>query len=263
MRKETISLLQNDFLAFARMALSKLDGTVIDDDRYVELYATYLMKFADWSINRLVVNMPPRHGKSKLGSVCCTAWILAHNPRAKIMIVTYAKDLAQNISRAIRDVLESPWFRAVFPTRVSKTHRKSSNFATTAGGEVYATSFDGSLDRVRWGHHHCRRRTQHRGPAKPRPTATDHRSISLDSDPAPQQSEERSHHGRGSPCARERSLCRSPRRRWLGPSRAADYCAARPDLQNGVWSLAPAKGRIAPAGRRRLRRDRAPNVEKL
>ena len=145
MRKETISLLQNDFLAFARMALSKLDGTVIDDDRYVELYATYLMKFTDWSINRLVVNMPPRHGKSKLGSVCCTAWILAHNPRAKIMIVTYAKDLAQNISRAIRDVLESPWFKAVFPTRVSKTHRKSSNFATTAGGEVYATSFDGSL----------------------------------------------------------------------------------------------------------------------
>ena len=107
MRKETISLLQNDFLAFARMALSKLDGTVIDDDRYVELYATYLMKFADWSINRLVVNMPPRHGKSKLGSVCCTAWILAHNPRAKIMIVTYSKDLAQNISRAIRDILES------------------------------------------------------------------------------------------------------------------------------------------------------------
>jgi predicted phage terminase large subunit-like protein len=61
------------------------------------------------------------------------------------MVVTYSKDLAQNISRAIRDVLESPWFKAVFPTRVSKTHRKSNNFSTTAGGEVYATSFDGSL----------------------------------------------------------------------------------------------------------------------
>ena len=89
--------------------------------------------------------MPQRHAKTKICSICFSAWILAHNPAVKIMIVTYSKDLAESISRSIRDILQSSWFKEVFRTRVAKGHAKSSNFATTAGGEVYATSFDGSI----------------------------------------------------------------------------------------------------------------------
>ena len=136
---------KKDLLAFEKMALHKLDGTVIENDPYIHLLITYLKKFADGSIDRLVINMPPRHGKTKLGSIGCSAWILAHNPRAKIMIVTYSRDLAETISRSIRDILQSSWFKNIFPTRIVKGHAKSNHFSTTAGGEVYATSFDGSL----------------------------------------------------------------------------------------------------------------------
>ena len=145
MRNQLRSLLQQDFLAFACKALQELDDTVIDMNPYVELYATKLTDFCDGSIKRLVVNMPPRHGKSTLGSICCPAWILAHNPSAKIMIVTYSKDLAEEISRSIRDILRSDWFKQTFSTRIAKDHAKSTSFATTDGGKVYGTSFDGSI----------------------------------------------------------------------------------------------------------------------
>ena len=138
-------LLQTDFLSFAHQALADLDDTLLNNDRYIELYATRLIEFADGSIRRLLINMPPRHGKSKLGSICAAAWILAHDPSTKIMIVTYSKELAEMISRAIRAIVQSSWFKGVFPTRVAPGHARSNNFATTLGGQVYATSFEGSI----------------------------------------------------------------------------------------------------------------------
>jgi predicted phage terminase large subunit-like protein len=145
MNRHLSSALKNDFLTFARRALRKLDDTVLDHDPYLELLTTYLLEFADGSTKRLLINMPPRHAKTKLCSICFSAWILAHNPSIKIMIVAYSIDLAESISRAIRNILQSVWFKESFPTRVAKGHAKSNDFATTAGGKVYATSFDGSV----------------------------------------------------------------------------------------------------------------------
>ena len=74
MKEELNSVAQRDFLVFARMALSKLDKTVIDEDPYIELLVTYLMDFADGSTKRQLVNMPPRHAKTKLASICCSSF---------------------------------------------------------------------------------------------------------------------------------------------------------------------------------------------
>ena len=145
MKKELTRVAQRDFLAFAKMVLRELDGTVIDNDPYIELLATDLMDFADGSTKRLLINMPPRHGKTKLASICCSAWILGHEPSAKIMVITYSKDLSENIARSIRNILQSDVFKKIFATRIEKGHAKSTDFATTAGGRLYATSFDGAV----------------------------------------------------------------------------------------------------------------------
>ena len=145
MKRETKSILQSDFLAFAKMVLRELDGTVIDNDPYIELLATYLMDFADGSTKRLLINMPARHLKTKLASICCSAWVLAHDPSAKIMVITYSKDLSESIARSVRNILQSKVFKKIFATRIEKGHAKSTDFATTAGGKLYATSFEGAV----------------------------------------------------------------------------------------------------------------------
>ena len=145
MKNEIASLLREDFLAFARKAIRELDGTLISNDRYLDLLATDLMKVPDGKKVRLLINMPPRHLKTQLASVCLSAWILAHDPTKKIMIVTYSEDLARQIARSIRSILRADWFKKLFPTRVAKDHAATMKFATTAGGEVFAASIDGSV----------------------------------------------------------------------------------------------------------------------
>jgi len=145
MNNDIITIAKYDFIAFARIALRELDGTHMSDDRYIELLTSRLMEVADGSTRRLLINLPPRHLKTQLGSVCFAAWILAHNPDTKIMVVTYSQELAHKIARSIRSILQAEWFKKVFVTRVAKGHAQVHNFATSVGGEVYAASIDGSL----------------------------------------------------------------------------------------------------------------------
>jgi hypothetical protein len=124
MHPDILKIAQIDFLAFARIALRELDGTNVSDDRYLELLASNLMDFADGATKWLLINLPPRHLKTQLCSVCFAAWILAHSPEAKIMLITYAQDLAENIARSIRAILQADWFKKLFKTRILKGHAK-------------------------------------------------------------------------------------------------------------------------------------------
>src|SRR5712672_3660216 len=64
--------------------------------------------------------LPPRHLKTLLSAVCLAAWKFAREPSAKIMVVTYSEQLAENIARGIRGILQSDWFKDFFATRVAK-----------------------------------------------------------------------------------------------------------------------------------------------
>ena len=61
------------------------------------------------------------------------------------MVITYSDQLAEYISYQIRRVLQSPWFKKIFKTRVAEDRSKVSDFATTQGGGVFATSVGGAL----------------------------------------------------------------------------------------------------------------------
>jgi predicted phage terminase large subunit-like protein len=139
------AVLRNDFLAFARKAILEQEKAYIDPDRYLEYLATELTEFADGSTMRLLVNLPPRHLKTMLFSVCLSAWMLAHDPSAKIMVVTYSEQLAESIARKVRAILQADWFAEIFPTRIAKDYAAVMDFGTTAGGQLYAASFSGSI----------------------------------------------------------------------------------------------------------------------
>jgi predicted phage terminase large subunit-like protein len=145
MKSELKSMVRTDFLSFARKAILELDGTKLGDDRYLEYLATELMEFVDGKTRRLLINLPPRHLKTLLSAVCLSAWKFAHEPSTKIMIVTYSEQLAESIARGIRGILLSDWCKEVFPTRVAKDHSAVMDFATTAGGALYAVSFGGGI----------------------------------------------------------------------------------------------------------------------
>jgi predicted phage terminase large subunit-like protein len=133
--------LQQDFFSFAYKAIVELEGTRLGDQPYLRYLATELDQFARNETRRLIINLPPGHLKTLLGSVCLSAWLLAHDPSRKIIIVTHAEHLSKTIARNIRAILQSRWFEEVFDTRVKKGHAEVTDFGTTGGGGVFVTSF--------------------------------------------------------------------------------------------------------------------------
>ena len=70
MNPELKALLRRDYLSFARKAILELEGTRIGDEPYFKYLANELEQFADGETRRLIINLPPGHLKTLLGSVC-------------------------------------------------------------------------------------------------------------------------------------------------------------------------------------------------
>jgi predicted phage terminase large subunit-like protein len=137
------ALLLRDFLSFARKAISELEGTKISNEPYLKYLAHELDQFANEETRRLIVNLPPGHLKTLLGSVSLAAWTLAHDPTLKIIIVSHAEHLSKAIARNIRTILQSSWFKELFTTRIKRGHAEVTDFGTSSGGGVFVTSFHG------------------------------------------------------------------------------------------------------------------------
>jgi predicted phage terminase large subunit-like protein len=94
--------------------------------------------------NRLLITQPPRSLKSTCVSIAYVAWLLGHNPTRRIIVVSYSNDLAADLHRHFRMIIEAPWYRALFPAmRLAKD--TDTEVVTSVGGGRYATSIGGTL----------------------------------------------------------------------------------------------------------------------
>jgi len=113
---------------------------------YLQALCYSLTEVHAGSERRLVVTVPPRHLKSVTASVAFVAWVLGHDPKAKIMVASYSQDLARHHSNQTRMIMESDWYRRDFPrTRISDRGNRALELETTAGGVRKAVSVQGSI----------------------------------------------------------------------------------------------------------------------
>jgi len=143
---EIAALLRVDFASFAQACFAELyPQTAFQPGWHIELIAAKLMAVRAGKIRRLIINLPPRHAKSLLASVAFPAWCLGHEPSLQILCASYAQELADKLSRDCRHIMASPWYRRVFPTRLSASRQAMAEFDTTAQGCRLATSVGGVL----------------------------------------------------------------------------------------------------------------------
>lgn len=72
-------------------------------------------------IDRLIITMPPRHGKSELASIRFPAWYLGRNPRNRIIAATYSADLSRDFGKKARNVVSSEDYTKIFGVGISKS----------------------------------------------------------------------------------------------------------------------------------------------
>ena len=85
-------------------------------------------------IDRLMIFMPPRHGKSELGSRRFPAWYLGRNPGKSIIAASYNSDLATDFGREVRNIVNAPEYGAVFDSSLSADSKAANRWHTSAGG---------------------------------------------------------------------------------------------------------------------------------
>jgi predicted phage terminase large subunit-like protein len=97
-------------------------------------------------LRRLLVNVPPRSLKSIVYSVALPAFILGHDSTKRLIVVSYGADLSIKHAIDFRAIMNSSWYRRLFPaTRISKAKNTEAEVMTTRGGYRLATSIDGTL----------------------------------------------------------------------------------------------------------------------
>ena len=108
---------------------------------HIELISQTLDRVMSGEITRLLINFPPRHGKTLLGVQSLSSRIMGVNPNARIMHTSYSQSLVQKNSRAVKQVLETKWFNTTFPRcQVAKDSYAKAHWNTTEGGEFHAVS---------------------------------------------------------------------------------------------------------------------------
>ena len=95
---------------------------------------------------RLMLFMPPRHGKSTLASIAFPAWHLGRNPEHEFISCSYSGSLAMSFSRKVRHQLREPNYKNVFSdASLDPTSQSVESWLTTKGGGYVAAGVGGGI----------------------------------------------------------------------------------------------------------------------
>ena len=114
--------------------------------RHHQIFAEKLEQVARGEINRLIVNMPPRHTKSEFASTFFPSWVMGLKPKMKIMETTHTGELAVRFGRKVRNLMDQKEYKQVFPDVSLQADNKSAGrWETNKGGEYFAAGVGGAV----------------------------------------------------------------------------------------------------------------------
>lgn len=111
--------------------------------RHIELLGERIAEAVAKGRGRLIINLPPQHGKSWFLSRWLPTWYLEHRPEKRVIMASYSKDLIRAHSRAVRD--EFMRSEGKVRTRLSLDSQAANRWNTRAGGGLYATTIGGQI----------------------------------------------------------------------------------------------------------------------
>ena len=140
-----LAAVRQDLPSFIAKCFATLEpGGSYQQNWHILHIAHQLTRVSDGELKRMIVNIPPRHLKSICVTVAYTASVMGHDPSRKIIALGYSSELAEELARQFRTVVESDWYRAAFPNFQIKRATRG-EIITTMHGSRYACGLDGSI----------------------------------------------------------------------------------------------------------------------
>ena len=143
---------EESLYVFLRSAWAYIDPSPWCDGWPIEAIAEHLQAVVDGDLRRLIINIPPRFGKSSITSVALPAWTWAQSERAAtsgpgvaFLHASYAESLSLRDSVKCRRLIESPWYQKLWGSRfaLNSDQNTKRRFGNDQGGERLITSIGG------------------------------------------------------------------------------------------------------------------------
>lgn len=96
-------------------------------------------------VDRLMLLVPPRHGKSELASRRFPAFYLGKHPHRQFISASASGSLAEDFGRDVRNIIDSPEYRVLFKTRLAEDSKAKGRWNTNEGGAYYAIGVNAAI----------------------------------------------------------------------------------------------------------------------
>lgn len=146
--------LEESLTDFVRAGWNQIDSSQYQKSWAIDALCDHLTAVTNGDIKRLLINFPPRCGKTKVASVCFPAWTWARGQKAftsgagvRFFCGSYNHDLSLQNSNQTRRLILGPWYQKRWRKRFSLRldQNTKTQFDNTEGGSRLATSVGGSL----------------------------------------------------------------------------------------------------------------------
>jgi len=94
---------------------------------------------------RIILECPPRHGKSEISTKKFTSWALGQHPEWPIVVASYSGELATKFGQDTRDIMQSGAYQSIFNTRLRADSKAKGFWKTDEGGSYFAAGAGGAF----------------------------------------------------------------------------------------------------------------------
>jgi hypothetical protein len=143
----SVKIAEKSLYEFFKQTWPIIEGTTpFIDSWHIQTISEHLEACYKRDIKNLLINVPPRTGKTNLISVVFPAWVWLHNPEEKFMYASYANSLAIEHSLKCKRLIESNWYqeRWGFKYQLSKDQKAKGLFDNNQKGYRISTSVGAS-----------------------------------------------------------------------------------------------------------------------
>lgn len=137
---------EGDLLEFVRIAWEIIEpGTPFVENWHHAAICEHLQAVTDGQIRNLLINIPPRHTKSRIVSVMWPVWRWINNPSHQWLFSSYAAPLALRDAVYARMMIDGPWFQRYWRDRFSfrPDQNLKTSYTNTKGGHRISTGVGG------------------------------------------------------------------------------------------------------------------------
>ncbi|HEY4897588.1 MAG TPA: phage terminase large subunit [Solirubrobacteraceae bacterium] len=121
-------------------------GSPFVDGLHIRLVCELLEAVTRGGLTRLIINIPPRHGKSNVVSIIWPAWVWASHPERRWLFASFAQSLSERHSTSCRRLIESPEYQRMFGNAfaLASDANQKFRFENNRGGARLASSIGGA-----------------------------------------------------------------------------------------------------------------------